>query len=96
MRKKRYHSVTQIKTAIDKAKVRFEKKLATAIVHELAGRPIDAKKRRIEARRIKDNQLDILKQKLSEFCTELLPGVITDGDRSIPASSRKPKPTSHQ
>jgi len=37
----------------------------------------------------------MLKEKLAEFNTELLPGVIKDGDRSIPASVHKPKPKAH-
>lgn len=42
-----------------------------------------AKKMRRSAQRIYEIKLVKLKQRLAEWSTELLPGVISDGDRSI-------------
>ena len=89
---KRYKSANQIRDSIDEAKKKFDHLLELASVQEGLGHDMEAKKLRISARRIKDNKLDVLKEKLAEFCTDLLPGVITDGDRSIPVSTRKTKP----
>jgi hypothetical protein len=47
-----------------------------------------AKKKRQAAGRIEERTLSKLKEKLAEWQTDLLPGVITDGDRSIPARLR--------
>lgn len=44
----------------------------------------EAQKRRKTAYRIENKTIPKLIQKLGELSTELLPGVITDGDRSIP------------
>jgi L-lactate utilization protein LutB len=93
--KKRFTSAQQISAEIDKRKKEFNHLLDLAQVQEGLNRHEDAKKLRVKARQIKDNQLDMLKEKLAEFNTELLPGVIKDGDRSIPASSHKPKPKAH-
>lgn len=43
-----------------------------------------AKKVRHQAYRIENVRIPKLSQKLAEFKTDLLPGVITNGDRSIP------------
>ena len=88
---KRYNTSQQIVREIDKAKEQFSKLIDQALVQENMGRESEAKSLRVKARQIKDNRLDMLKAKLAEFQTDLLPGVITDGDRSIPASSKKPK-----
>ena len=89
---KRYKSANAIRDAIDEAKAKFDLLIERSEVQEGLGKDMEAKKLRIFARRIKDNKLDVLKEKLAEFCTDLLPGVITDGDRSIPVSTRKTKP----
>ena len=87
---KRYENEVQITRDIDKAKADFDRLVQMAEVQEGLGRYEEAKKLRTKARNIKDSRLDALKNKLAEFQTGLLPGVITDGDLSIPRSSRKP------
>lgn len=42
-----------------------------------------AKKRRKSAARILDKKLPYLAQKLAEWQTDIMPGIITNGDRSV-------------
>ena len=89
--RKRFNTANEIRDAIDAAKKKFNHLLDLAESAEALGKTIEARNNRIKARQIKDNQLDILKNKLAEFCTDLLPGVCPDGDRSIPRSSKQSK-----
>lgn len=98
--KKRYLTANQIRDDIDRYKKKaldlevqatgmeqHAKRLSGTIraVEECRWLEDQARKARRAANRIYKNRLPALKQKLAEWSTELLPGVITDGDRSIQA-----------
>ena len=97
--KKRYQTCNEIRDEIERYQqkaLRFvqqaealelsAKELAKSALHGEAAayNRTQAAKARRSAQRIHDKRLPLLKQKLAEWNTELLPGVITDGDRSIP------------
>lgn len=98
--KKRFLTANQIRDEIDAYKAKAIRLQQTAEALELASRELmkvpemveDAKFKMSQASkahrasaRIREVRLVKLKQKLSEFETQLLPGVIGDNDRSIQA-----------
>lgn len=98
--RKRYLTANQIRDEIDKYKEKHRRFLEQAEGLELSADEFartengaedaaykreQAKKCRRSAQRIMEDRIPKLKQKLAEFATELLPGIITDGDRSIQA-----------
>lgn len=97
--KKRYRSAQDITREIDLYKQKLQRLLDRASSFDLQADELfkagpglhedatyhreQAKKMRRSAFRIEKIRLPFLSQKLAEFQTELLPGVITDGDMSI-------------
>ena len=104
----RYNTANDIRDKIDKYKAKAQKlmdsaaamdlkateffKAGTEFAEDAAWHREQAKKKRKQAARIRDNTLETLKAKMAEFQTMIMPGIITDGDRSIPVSSRKSLP----
>lgn len=96
---KRYETANQIRDEIDACKERVRHKLAAAEAYDIeasnlfkAGHPYEedaafkreqGKVLRRQAHRIETKRIPKLSEKLAEFNTELLPGVIPDGDRSV-------------
>lgn len=99
--KKRFLTANQIRDEIDKYKEKAERLRQSAEAYELKAKELrkagpsleedakcaeeQAKKNWASIKRIKESRLPKLKEKLAEWSTELLPGVIADGDRSIQA-----------
>lgn len=98
-KKKRYFTPNQIRDEIDRYIDKMRKCEDSAQAYEHKARQFkeagdwiqaefDEKQAEIyrkKAKRIKDVRLVHLKQKLAEMNTELLPGVISDKDRSVQA-----------
>lgn len=97
---RRFDTSQQIEDEIDLARKHIDHKLAVAQAYDIeadnlfkVGHPFSedavfkreqAKVLRRQAYRIETKRIPKLREKLAEFKTELLPGVITDGDRSLP------------
>jgi len=98
--KKRYETANAIRDEIDRCRTAVVKLQQTAeameiqaaeyfkipeMVEDAAYRKEQAKRARKKAARLNDIRLVKLKDKLSEFMTQTLPGIIPDEDRSIQA-----------
>lgn len=98
--KKRYLTANQIRDEIDQFKQKALRSVQEAEGLELSARDMaaypnmkedmvwrleQAKKARRRAQRINDIKLPKLKQKLAEWQTEIMPSIITDGDRRVSA-----------
>jgi len=106
--KARYNTSNDIRDRIDLYKDKMQKLLNSAAALDMKAAEFfkagptfredaiwhqeEAKKKRKQAGRIRDNTLGTLKSKMAEFQTEIMPDIITDGDRSIPVSCRKTRP----
>lgn len=98
--KKRYFTANQIRDEIDRYKTKAQKLMDSAAAYDLKADELykinswsedasfareQAKKLRRSAERINEKRLPYLSQKLAEFCTEVIPSIIPDGDRSVQA-----------
>jgi len=99
--KKRFLTAQQISREIDECKLKLQRLLDRASSYDLQADTLfkagpglkedavyhreQAKKMRRSAFRIEKKRLPFLARKLAAFNTELLPGVIQDGDRSVSA-----------